>query len=107
MYSSTWFDMHAILYPFQHVHEHSRAKSKENICRSSLNMSRTDKSHVSLNYKRGYQQYGSCMLILEQMGQSRPNKRCEQTFSVIHNAYVSIRQKDSTLCASTPQNPAD
>ncbi len=70
-------------------------------------MSRTDKSHVSLNFKRGYQQYGSCMLILEQTGQSRPNKRWEQTFSVIHNAYVSVRQKDSTLCASTPQSPAD
>ncbi len=26
MYSSTWFDMHAILYPFQHVHEHTESK---------------------------------------------------------------------------------
>lgn len=45
-----------------------RANSKENICQSSLNMNRTDKSHVSRNYKWGYQQYGSCMLILENAG---------------------------------------
>lgn len=47
-----------------------------------------------------------CMLILERAGleQGRPNKRSEQTFSVFHNAYVSVSQKDGVIA---PQSSAE